>query len=158
MNGAADGAGDVEILFPDVDVEVRDPDTGEEVTVTVREYRFLEGLHAQTQARGLIAALVAVHDGDTFDVDGVMAALTDHADAWIALLARATGRDPDWIGRLAEPDGDRLSEAMWRANRGFFVRRILARLRPAEGSLSPKSSMPSSGPDTDADTGTSPGD
>ena len=151
------GADDVEILFPDLDVALRDPDTGAEVTLTVREYRFLEGLQAQREARDLIASLAAVYDGEGFDTDRVMDALTDHADAWIGLVARATGRDPAWIGRLSEPDGDRLSEAMWRANRSFFVRRILARLRPAGESPSPKSSMPSSGPDTGGDTGTSPG-
>ena len=58
---------------------------------------------------------------------------------------------------LAEPDGDRIGEAMWTANRSFFVRRILGRLRPVGASPSPKSSTPSSGPDTGGDTGTSPG-
>ncbi len=32
------------VLFPDRDVAVRDPDTGAEVSLTVREFRFREGL------------------------------------------------------------------------------------------------------------------
>ena len=155
-------AEDFEVMFPDVDVEVRDPDTGEEVTVTVREFRFLDGLHAQSEARELIASFgVAIDEvkGEVdVDVEVVMDALTEHADVWIGLIARATGRDPDWIARLAEPDGIRLSTAMWKANRSFFVRGVLAHLRPAGASPSPKSSMRSSGPDTGEDTGTSPDD
>lgn len=38
----------------------------------------------------------------------------------------------------------------------FFLRRILARLRPAAGSPTPRSPTPSSGPAMAADTGTSP--
>ena len=37
-------AEEMDVLFPDLDVVVRDPDTGENVTLTVRELRFLEGL------------------------------------------------------------------------------------------------------------------
>ncbi len=151
-------AEDFEVLFPDVDVSVGDPDTGEKVVITVREFRFLEGLQAEAGARGLIAHLADSVRGDEVDVGHVMAALVDHADAWIDLLARATGRDPGWIGRLAEPDGVALSAAMWTANKGFFVLRIVDRLRPPTGGGSPwpKSSTPSSGPGTDADTPTSP--
>ena len=156
---APSAAEDFEILFPDVDVTVRDPDTGEKVVIIVREFRFLEGLHVQRQARGLIAQLAETARGDEVDVDDVIAALVDHADVWIGLLARATGREPEWIGRLSEPDGADLSAAMWTANKGFFVRRIVDRLRPPTGggSLSPKSSTPSSGPGTDEGTKTSRG-
>ena len=152
---------DVEILFPDVDVDVRDPDTGESRTVTVRELRFLDGLHAQAEARELIAALADVvpgagDGGGEFPLEPVMDALAEHAETWLALIARATGRPADWIGRLAEADGDALGAAMWRANRHFFVRRILRRRKGGASSL-PKSSTPSSAPATGADTGTSPG-
>ena len=34
---------ELSVLFPDRDVTVRDPDTGAEVSLTVREFRFREG-------------------------------------------------------------------------------------------------------------------
>ena len=58
-NGAAE---DVAILIPDVDLQVRDPDTGEPVAVTVREYRFLESLGAKAEAQPLFAAMATLAD------------------------------------------------------------------------------------------------
>ena len=81
------------------------------------------------------------------------------AETWLACIARATGRDPAWLGRLTDADGQALSAAMWQANQGFFGRRLVAALarRQMDGrSPSPKSSTPSSGPDTAAGTATSP--
>ncbi|MCY3878608.1 MAG: hypothetical protein OXF74_05435 [Rhodobacteraceae bacterium] len=126
---AADAAaGDLEILFPDVTVTVTDPDTGLDTEVTVREFRFLEGLEAQAAARPLAAALAGSvgETGAAPSADGVMLALTDHAGVWIDLLAKACDRDPEWVGRLRDTDGDRLSTAMWDANRSFFTRAVLA--------------------------------
>ena len=55
--GEVDVAEELAVLFPDVDCTVRDPDTGEPVKLTVRKYRFLEGLEMQVLARPLIAVL-----------------------------------------------------------------------------------------------------
>ena len=85
--------------------------------------------------------------------------MTDHADVWIECIAQATGRDAEWIGRLSDGDGQALSAAMWNTNGNFFGRRLVEavrRRRKADLSRSPKSSMPSSGPDTGGDTATSP--
>ena len=38
------------VLVPDVDLDVRDPDSGEAVALTVREFRFREGLEPQDAA------------------------------------------------------------------------------------------------------------
>ena len=158
-------AEDATLLFPDVDVTVRDPDTGEAVLVTVRELRFLEGLRLAAAVRPLIEAIAALvgesGDQERGDLDAGMlaAAIADHADIWIDAIARATGRDAAWIGRLSDHDGQALSAAMWSANTDFFVRRVIEdvmRRRQASPSPSPTSSMPSCGPDTDADTATSP--
>ena len=86
-------------------------------------------------------------------------AMTEHADIWIECIAQATGRDAEWIGRLSDGDGQALSAAMWSANRRFFGHRLIEavrRRRETGPSPSPPSSMPSSGPDTDAATATSP--
>ena len=156
-------AEEMAVLFPDVDVTVRDPDTGVTVSLTVRELRFLEGLRLSGAIRPLIEAIAdAVPSGAGDDIDEavIAGALTEHAEAWLASVAQATGRDAGWLARLSDGDGQALSAAMWSANGGFFGRRLveaLRRRRPKDGpSRSPKSSTPSSGPATDADTATSP--
>ena len=163
MNPNGDGSAapsDAAVLFPDVDVTVRDPDTGDNVALTVREFRFLEGLRLTATVRPLVEALGAsVQEGDDVDAAMIAAAMTDHADVWMECIARATGRDARWIGRLSDADGQALSAAMWGVNADFFGRRVVEdviRRRQATQSPSPTSSMPSSGPDTDADTATSP--
>ena len=177
---AAETQRDLGVLFPDVDVVVRDPDSGAELTLTVREFRLLDGLKAQAEARGLIAALaetsdldrrrraVAAAKGETPPVEqpdigaaALDAVIGDHAEAWLALLARATDRDAEWIARLADNDAVSLANAMWTANGPFFVRRIVAQLvGQTEGNLlhSLASSLTSSTPATDATSGTSPDD
>ncbi|MCY4123516.1 MAG: hypothetical protein OXG72_21620, partial [Acidobacteria bacterium] len=107
---------DVGILFPDVDVEVTDPDTGEPAALAVREFRLLDGLRAQAEARGLIAALAeaAVAEDDQPNLLDLM--IGECADEWLALLARATGRDAEWLARLSDADGQALANAMWEAN------------------------------------------
>lgn len=155
--GAAE---DLAVLFPDLDLEVRDPDSGEPVALTVREYRFLEGLQVAGAAAGLIAALVSAVQGDGDVSEHHLAAvLAEHAETWLACIARATGRDPAWLARLSDADGQALSAALWQVNQGFFGRRLVASLarRQKDGRCpSPKSSTPSPGPDTGADTATSP--
>ena len=149
---------DIEVLLPDVDVEVADPDARERVTLTVREFRFLEGLEAQLEAAPLLADLAAVMDasGGAPAAADVQAAMGRHAALWIALAARACGREADWLARLSDSDGQAVSAAMWTANRDFFSERIaaLAAPKPARPSRSAKSSRRSSGRAT-AGTGAS---
>ena len=115
---------ELEVLFPDRKVTVRDPDSGVAVTLTAREFRFREGLEATALARPLIAALAglvsdhAEDEGpDALAVEGALAA---NAALWLELAARACGRDAAWLARLSDADGRALSEAMWAANGGFF--------------------------------------
>lgn len=167
MSNHTDTGADAElaVLFPDVDVTVRDPDTGASVELTVREFRFLEGLRAQVLAQPFIAALAdAVGTGDegALDAPAIAAVLAEHAALWLELVARACERDAAWLARLADADGDRVSEAMWSANGDFFMRRVVAsvaaRTRAENRSSSPSSSTSSCAPDTGADTPASPSD
>ena len=159
-----DTAGELARLFPDVPVAVRDPDTGETVALTVREFRFREGLEATAAARPIILALAAlVPDGDepaaeapdALAFDAVIAA---HADRWLELIGRACGREPAWLARLGDHDARRLSVSMWTANGPFFMRRLVEAI--AEGSTAASlfrsiaSSTRSSAPATGADTTT----
>ena len=85
-------AKELAVLFPDVDLTVTDPDTGEAVDLTVRELRFREGLECQVIARPLIAALARLAGGigeggeglDTVTVDAVIGG---HADIWLTLIS-----------------------------------------------------------------------
>ena len=162
-----DAVEELSVLFPDRDVTVRDPDTGAEVSLTVREFRFREGLEATALARPLLAALAALvpadKDGTDGEVEGpdaltIEGALAAHAALWLELAARACGRDADWLARLSDADGRALSEAMWTANRGFFLRRVVAQVAtrtkaPEESPWrSPACSTPSSAPATGAAT------
>ena len=157
---------ELNVLFPDIEATVSDPDTGAAVVLTVREFRFLEGLRAQAVARPFIDALAAATgtDGErALDDAAVVAVLAEHGETWIALTAAACGRDPAWLERLSDVDGDRVSEAMWSANGGFFMRRVVAvvaaaRKRTKRGSRSPSSSTRSSAQATGADMPKSPAD
>ncbi len=127
---APDPVAELAVLFPDVDLSVRDPDTGEAVGLTVREFRFREGLEAQAAARPLLAALAALIPVDPEaampDALAIEGALGAHADLWLELIARATGREAAWLGRLGDGDARALGDAMWAANGAFFIRRVVA--------------------------------
>ncbi len=114
------------ILLPDLDLTVPDPDHGAEIALTVREFRFLEGLKVQATARALIedlAALLAEPAGMT--PARVMAVLGRHADLWLGICAVSTGREAAWIARLREPWAGALSMAVWQVNSDFFTARLL---------------------------------
>lgn len=159
-----DLAEELAVLFPDVDVQVRDPETGERVTLEVREFRFLEGLRAQALARpftGALAALIADRRFEEIDAALIAEVMASQAEAWVRLVALACDREPEWVSALADADGDALSEAMWSANGRFFTRRVVAsvaaRERKEPQSGSQKSSTRSSREGTDAGTPTLPG-
>lgn len=156
---------DVGVLFPDVDVRVTDPDTGEPAELVVREFRLLDGLRAQAEARDMIAALAELAVAEDDKPEGVGPNLLDlmigeHSDEWLALLARATERDAEWLARLSDADGQTLANAMWEANGPFFVRRVVAAVahgrRTATLLRSLGSSQTSSRTDTDGTSATSP--
>ena len=123
----AEAADEITVLFSDLDIEVRDPDSGQPAALTVREFRFLEGLGAQATARELIAALAALAEGAGDDAEPGPAELDAiigaHSDAWIALIAVATGRPASWLSRLSDRDGRTLTGAMWSTNAPFFWQR-----------------------------------
>ena len=160
MTDAAKTEGELGVLFPDVDVTVRDPDTGEAVALTVREFRFREGLEVQAQARPIIEALAGLVAADGSDIAAVDIddILGEHADLWLALIGRATGRDPAWLERLDDRGAQDLTDAMWSVHAPFFCRRAvktaLAGQNLASLFLSAGSSMRSSQRDTGAETGT----
>ena len=154
-DGTLDPAEDLDVLFPDREVRVRDPDSGEPVTLTVRELRYLDSLEILVVARPFLARLAdATAGGPDVSLAAVQDALAEHAETWLAILSRATGRDATWLARLSVRDGDALALALWTANADFFCRGVLGEV--ARRQRSEKSSTNSSGPGTAADTATSP--
>ncbi len=161
----AKAADELAVLFPDIDVVVRDPDSGAPVTLTLREFRFREGLEAQAVARPLIQALTRLADeagadgAAAIDVATIEAAIGGHPDAWLDLIGIAAGRDTGWLSRLADADARAVSHAMWNANTLFFVRRLVAgamdNAATAHLFRSLASWMRSSAPDTAPDTSSS---
>ena len=109
------------------DVPVRDPETGQEVVATVREFNFAESSRMEALAAPLFGSLSAVWD-DVSGVSGVdtAAAMCANIEIWMKLLASATDRTEGWLGRLSDADGWNVCEAMWRVNRDFFRYRVAA--------------------------------
>lgn len=134
---------DTEILF------------GDEGTVTiagepveVRELRWAEGMRAMPKLAPIVEAVRnLVANGDS-DADQFSALLTDHPDAWQALICASTGREPDWVASLSDQDGLTMQAAAWRANAAFFMRRPMLAAVMAEMMRSPASSPTSSEADS----------
>ncbi|MDE2640407.1 MAG: hypothetical protein OXI03_07475 [Chloroflexota bacterium] len=149
-----DPAAELEVMFPDVDVTVTDPETGHVVDLVVREFRFRQGLELRAVARPLIDAMAAALNSEGgFDAAALDKALAEHSDLWLRLLSAACGMKEEWLAELRESDGALLDGAMWTANKDFFLRRVVAEAaanRQAAGDASPSqtSSTPSSGQDT----------
>ena len=137
MTDAPESAAEADILMPDRDITVSDPETGADVLLTVKEYRFRDGLRAQFVAQELIADLARLSgDAAELTVDGLHACLGAHADAWLELCSIATERAVEWIACLQDSDAQTLSMAVWEANSGFFLSRILAVLGSPDPTLS----------------------
>ena len=155
-----EGTDELGVLFPDREVEVRDPDSGEPVALTLREFRFREGLEVQVQARPLVEALanLVTEDGTEIAPVEIDATIGAQPDLWIALIARATDREPDWIARLDDRAARDLTALMWAVNAPFFCRRgiesALGTRDLASLYLSAASSLRSSPPATAEETAT----
>ncbi|WP_419740924.1 DUF6631 family protein [Ruegeria sp.] len=114
------------VLLPDMELVLQDPETGAEVSVTVREFRFMDGLNVQARARGLIedlASLLGEPEGMT--PARVAEVLGTHADLWADICAISTGRETGWIAALREPWAGMLTMAVWQVNTDFFTARLL---------------------------------
>jgi hypothetical protein len=120
--GAA-GANDLAILSPDLTVDIG----GE--TVTVREYRFFEGLQLlQTQVPffdDLYATMS--REGARPGFYDVMLVFAKHEEGISLMVAKAIDRDIDWVRNLRSSDGEGLMLLWWEVNGGFFIRTIQSR-------------------------------
>ncbi|MDO8706022.1 MAG: hypothetical protein Q7J84_13855 [Sulfuricaulis sp.] len=148
---------DMEILFPDQTVTI-----GSE-TVTVREFRYREGIEATVLARGFLAGLRALltTTGDEIAAEDLDTLIAEHREAWFKLIAMSCGREVEWLAGLPDREAMKLQMAFWGVNSNFFTRRLLwgaafAAAVKVRRSPSPMSSPSSSPPASDETTTTLP--
>jgi hypothetical protein len=144
---------DLEILYPDQTVTV-----GAE-TVTMREYRYREGLEAAGLARLFLAGLRALmtDTGEEIALEAIDGLIAEHRETWLQLVALSCGREVEWLAQLPNHEAMKLHLAFWGVNGPFFTQRLVLAAafaqRPKAGrSPSRKSSPNSSGPDSDETT------
>jgi hypothetical protein len=149
-------ADDLEVLFPDRELTV----AGE--PLVVREYRYREGMAMLVLARPFLEGLRRLigADGEVTPED-LDALIAEHADVWLALMARSCDRDVEWLAGLPDTEAMKLQMAFWAVNGPFFTRRLLfgavfSAAAARNLSRRPKSSRASSGPDSAATRTTSP--
>jgi hypothetical protein len=155
------------LLYPDVEAVI----AGE--TITVREFRGLEGLKATTLARPFLNELrdLAINDLNPPSIESLSDVVGRHADLWVGLMASVCGKYPqrrsvEWVSALSAVDFARLQDAFWRANGFFFVRRLVieAQTKAVAGNLgrsatqSSISSAPASEPISTTSASDTPGD
>ncbi len=119
---------ELEILMPDQTLTLGTGDT-----VTVHEYRFMEGLQVDALAGAMIKRLqdlfLAAEDAPhTFRLQDLAAVFGEQPKIMAALIALACSRDQSWVESLSDQDGQLLMLTWWNVNRSFFVRRLVTEL------------------------------
>jgi hypothetical protein len=147
---------DLAILYPDRDVTI----AGE--AHTVREFRYREGLEVALLARPFLAALreLFMAPDEEFTDVAFLALVEENPEVWLALVAKACGRDVEWVANLPNAEAMKLQSTFWEVNAPFFMRRLMWGASfmagaKARRSRSRKSSPNSSGPDSAPITTTS---
>lgn len=118
------GAEDLAVLHPDQTLMI----AGRELTV--REYRFVEGLRLQPLFEPFLNQLYAsLKDTDQApELHQLVQIMGQHQEQIMELIAISAQVDPDWIEQLSDEDGMHLLYTWWIVNAGFFMRRISNRL------------------------------
>ncbi|HET7300228.1 MAG TPA: DUF6631 family protein [Oleiagrimonas sp.] len=118
---------DLAIIHPDMTL----PIAGR--SVTVREYRFTNGMRARAKGAPLIAdleRLVASPEVAEATTEDYLDLLATHADLVRELMLDSVeGIDADWMDSLDDADGTELLLAWWGVCGRFFIRRVLAKMR-----------------------------
>lgn len=134
------GRDDLSILAPDRTITIGGR------AVTVREYRFLEGMNLHAIAEPIVAQLAALAEqGDALPPEQLDAAIAQHPEAVARMIAIACDQPMDWVINLPVSQSDQLFATWWAVNNGFFVRRVQQRvlLRRAQALAGRASSSPS---------------
>lgn len=135
------GRDDLAVLFPDRTLRIGDRE------ITMREYRFMEGLRIKTLAEPIIADIAARTEGaGDLTPEQLDAAFAAHPEALTQMMAQACDQPVEWVRDLPASQGEQLFGAWWAVNAGFFVRRVQQRvlLHKARAFAGRVSSTPSS--------------
>lgn len=96
-------------------------------TITVREFRYREGIEAAALAQPLLNGLRSLFTdagGQMIEPEALDTLIGQHGEIWLQLIAKASGRDVEWIAALPDHEAFKLHLAFWTANGAFFTRRI----------------------------------
>ena len=111
---------DLAVLAPDITLTI------DGRKVTVREYRFMEGLRMRTVMAPLIECLAqATAPGVTLPIDQVNAAFGEYPEIVAHLMAVSCDQDMEWVGNLPRRAGDALFSAWWQVNKDFFIQSVV---------------------------------
>lgn len=120
---APEGADDLEVLHPERTFLLAG------ITVTMREYGFVEGMKLANRAQPVVHDLAAItgvaEDGGLLEYARLQAVFADHVDVILDMVAQACDQPRAWVESLDPADGEKLLLAWWAVNGPFFVRRVL---------------------------------
>src|SRR5690348_2987346 len=98
-------------------------------TVTMREYRLIDGMRLQAVAEPLVAQLAALAEQDEqLPVEQLDALIAQHPEAVVEMIALACGEPAEWVADQRGVEGEALFNEWWIVNSGFFVRRVQQRV------------------------------
>lgn len=118
------GAEDLAVLHPDQTLTI----AGRELTL--REYRFVEGLRLLPLYEPFLEDLYgSLKDGEQVpQLHHLVQIMGQHHAQILELIALSAQVEQDWIEQLDDTEGTQLLYAWWTVNVGFFMRRISSRL------------------------------
>lgn len=129
MNAAKEqnaAAQDLKVLHPDATLTIGKPRRD----ITVREFRFIEGLRMQVLAKPIVEDMVEMFgstDIEKIGLDQLGELFAKHQDALVAMMCVSADVDEAFIEALDDADGQALFLTFWQVNLLFFVRRLLAK-------------------------------
>lgn len=120
MTEPSEEENELEVLDPDVVLDI----DGERVVV--REFRYGEGMRLMPRLQPILEILRSLCNGDRDpeDLSVYDEIVQQHGELMLELVAAACDRTLEWVEALPDNEGYRLQTAFWRANAGFFMRRL----------------------------------
>ncbi|MEN1942654.1 DUF6631 family protein [Luteimonas sp. MJ293] len=140
-------AGELAVMQPDITLQLGDE------SVVVREYSFWDGMEVvYADGRAFLDDVVAsLEDGKADAWEQVRALVGRHQGYLLRAIAKAVGRDPDWVKGLGARNADALFSTWWAVNGHFFLHEATVVIRgrlAVRASAGPKSSPSSPAQDS----------
>jgi hypothetical protein len=111
---ANEGADDLEILNPNREITIAGK------VITVREYKFIEGLGVRAKTKPFLDDLYRSFIDDSINVEQVMHLVSVHHAILIPVIAQAADVDVQFVESLGVSDGNSLIYVWWSVNGPFF--------------------------------------